>query len=84
MSESETEGLQWLRPGTEEFMVDLSSLMAGFAIKKKEPERQRGWGTLGANNRLQMPLLERATCEKSRSPSLSPEPPFREKSPSLL
>lgn len=27
-------------------------------------ERQRGWGTLGANNRLQMPLLERATCEK--------------------
>lgn len=29
MSEAETEGLQWLRPGTEEFMVDLSSLMAG-------------------------------------------------------
>lgn len=51
---------------------------------KKELKRRRGWTGLGASNRLQMPLLERAPCEKSRSPSLSPEPPFREKSPSLL
>lgn len=31
---------------------------------KKELKRRRGWTGLGASNRLQMPLLERAPCEK--------------------
>lgn len=32
--------------------------------KKKELKSRRGWTRLGASNRLQMPLLERAPCEK--------------------
>jgi len=31
---------------------------------KKELKGRRGWTGLGASNRLQMPLLERAPCEK--------------------
>lgn len=52
MSESETEGLQWLRPGTEEFMVDLSSLMAGFAIKKKRTGEAKGLGHAGGKQQI--------------------------------
>lgn len=37
-------------------------------IKKKELKSRRGWTGLGASNRLQMPLLERAPCEKVGPP----------------
>lgn len=44
--------------------------------KKKELKRRRGWTGLGAGNRLQMPLLEKAPCEKVGPPLWVPSHPL--------
>lgn len=48
-------------------------------FNKKELKRRRGWTGLGASNRLQMPLLERAPCEKVGPPLSVPSHPLEKR-----